>query len=287
MQRVGLGMWGAILMLAWLAGAPTADEATPPTRVVSMNLCTDQMAMLVAAPGQLHAVSHLAVDPASSVLAPEAKSYAINHGLAEEIFLMQPDLVLAGTYTTRATVQLLRRLGIRVEEFAPENSLDDIRANLRRLGDVLERPERAAEIIAELDRELASLASGTTPDASVATYYAASYTSGAGTLVDALITASGLTNIAAKLGFTGTARLPLELLIFAKPDILVDGVEDYSAPALAEANFTHPAYRDLARRGTHTAVPAKYTICGGPFTAEAVRILRKAADGKMDGTRNE
>lgn len=283
------GMWRAMLMLAWLAATPglAAAESPPPKRVVSMNLCTDQMAMLVAAPGQLYAVSHLAVDPTESALALQAKGYVINHGLAEEIFLMQPDLVLAGTYTTPATVQILRRLGIRVEEFAPENSLDDIRANLRRLGDVLARPERAAELIGELDRDLASLSSGDAADASVAIYYANSYTSGAGTLVDALIAASGLTNVAAKLGFTGTARLPLELLILAQPDILVDGVEDYEAPALAEANFTHPAYRELARRGIHATLPARYTICGGPFTAEAVRILRRAADGKMGGSRNE
>lgn len=285
MRGAALGMGRAMLMLAWLAHAPAGAAAgdTPPNRVVSINLCTDQMAMLIAAPGQLRAVSHLAVDPAASALAAEAKSYAINHGLAEEVFLMQPDLVLAGTYTTRETVEMLRRLGIRVEAFAPENSLDDVRANLRRMGDVLGRPERAAEIIAALDRDLALLPKGESSDTTVATYYADSYTSGAGTLVDALITASGLTNIAVRLGFTGTARLPLELLILAKPDILVDGLEDYPAPALAEANFIHPAYRDLARRSIHATVPARYTICGGPFSAEAVRILRQAAASRMGG----
>ena len=283
MYWAGLGVTRAMLLLALLTGmsslAAAAQDGTP-KRVVSMNLCTDQMAMLIAGPGQLHSVSYLAADPVSSVLADEAKGYAINHGVAEEVFFMQPDLVLAGTYTTRATVQLLRRLGIRVEEFAPENSLDDIRASLRRMGDVLGQPERAARLVADLDSRLAMHSSGNARRPTIATYYANSYTSGAGTLVDSIIAASGLANIAADLGFTGTARLPLELLILAQPDILVDGGRDYTAPALAYENLAHPAYRDLARRSRHAVMPAKYTICGGPFTAEAVRLLREAADGK-------
>ena len=257
--------------------ASSAAAKDAPRRVVSMNVCTDQMAMLVAADGQLYSVSYLAGNPGTSVLAAEAGRYAVNHGLAEEVFLMQPDLVLVGTFSTRATVALLRRLGIAVEEFAPENSFDDVRANLKRMGEVLGRQHRAAELVAELDKSLAELDAARRPDITVATYYANSYTSGAGTLVDAIVTASGLTNIAARLGLTGTARLPLELLILSRPDLLVDGEGRYELPALAQQNFEHPAYRKLAALSTQVAVPAQYTICGAPFTAEAARILQDAA----------
>lgn len=254
-----------------------------PKRVVSMNACTDQMAMLIAAEGQLHSVSYLAIDPNTSVLAAQAGHYAVNHGLAEEVFLMRPDLVLAGTYSTRATVALLRRLDIAVEEFEPENSFADVRTNLIRMGEVLERREKAAEVVAELDRRLAELEATPHPDVSVATYYANSYTSGSGTLVDAVVSASGLKNVAAALGLSGTARLPLELLILAAPDILVDGGVRYDAPALAMENFAHPAYRALSDATTSIAVPAPYTICGGPFTAEAARLLQERA-AQRDGT---
>jgi iron complex transport system substrate-binding protein len=80
-----------------------------------MNVCTDQLAMLIAGEGQLHSVSALASDPRTSAMAGEARAFPANHALAEEIFLMQPDLVLAGTFSARATVGLLRRLGFRVE----------------------------------------------------------------------------------------------------------------------------------------------------------------------------
>lgn len=259
---------------AWAMTGSAAAEA--PKRVVSMNVCTDQLAMLVAAEGQLHSVSHLAGDPGSSALAQDAGRYVVNHGLAEEVFLMQPDLVLAGSYTTRATVSLLRRLGIRVEEFAPESSFDDVRANLARLGRILDREQRASELVAGLDQALAALETGKRPDIRVAAYYANSYTSGAGTLVDAVVKASGLTNVAEELGLAGTARLPLELLILARPDLLVDGETRYATPALAEEPFLHPAYRALAAESRVVAVPPALTICGTPFTAEAARILQDA-----------
>lgn len=281
-HSIRLMIAGAALAALAMACVST-HAAEPPKRVVSMNLCTDQLAMLMAGPGQLYSVSYLASDQGSSALANQAGAYVVNHGLAEEIFLMQPDLVIAGTYTTRTTVALLRRLGFRVEEFAPENSFDDIRASLTRMGEILGRQQRAAELVAELDAGLALLAATRTPDKTVALYYANSYTSGSGTLADAIVKASGLTNIGDKLGLTGTTKLPLELLLLANPDIVVDGDNHYAKPALAQENFVHPAYQALS--GQKLAVPSKYTICGAPFTLEAVRLLEDAAHAPADAAR--
>ena len=85
----------------WLVGMASGAAAERPQRVVSMNLCTDQLAMLLAAPGQLISVSYLAQDARSSAMAEAAQGFEMNHGLAEEIAFLRPDLVLAGRYTTR------------------------------------------------------------------------------------------------------------------------------------------------------------------------------------------
>ena len=54
------------------AAAPAVAVGRPPARVVSINLCTDQLALLLAAPGQLLSVSWLSQDPQSSMLAAAA-----------------------------------------------------------------------------------------------------------------------------------------------------------------------------------------------------------------------
>ena len=142
-----------------IASEPASTERNdvPPKRVVSMNLCTDQLAMLVAAPGQLLSVSYLALDPRGSAMATEAQAYQINHGLAEEIYLMQPDLVIAGSFSTRATVNMLQRLGIPVVVMEPAYSLDDVGARLQDMGDVLGQTVRADDLIADFEARLAEL----------------------------------------------------------------------------------------------------------------------------------
>jgi len=263
----------------FLGAVPAFAAAEPvPQRVVSINLCTDQMAMLMAAPGQLKSVSFLATEKGTSMMVDEAAHYPLNHGQAEEIFLLQPDLVLAGTYTAKATVSLLKELGFRVEQFKPATSFDDVRASLVRMGSLLHREQRAAELVAELDQGLAGLAARKVPHKNAAFYYANSYTSGSGTLADAIVKAAGLTNMGETLGFKGMTRLPLELLIAANPDIIIEGDSQYSAPALAKQNFVHPAFTALS--GRIVPIPDKYTICGAPFTLEASRMLQRAALGQ-------
>lgn len=275
------GLSSIVLCLAALSGAAFPAPALaqePPRRVVSMNVCTDQLAMMVAAEWQLHSVSFLASDPGTSVLAREAAAYAVNHGRAEEIFLMQPDLVLAGVYTAQPAVNMLRRLGFRVELFEPESSFDSIRDNLRRMGEILGREERAAELIAELDAGLAAIESVPTPALSVALYSSNSYTSGMGSLSHAVIEAAGLSNIADRVGIVGLGRLPLEELMLSDPDLILMGEQRYDLPALAQENFTHPAFVALATPERLVRIPDRYWICGTPFTVEAVRLLKAAAE---------
>lgn len=280
LQRRGTGAAGLVVAAALLLAPFAAGADAPPRRVVSMNLCTDQMAMLIAGPGQLHSVSYLARDPEGSVLVEAAKQFAVNHGLAEEIFMMRPDLVVAGTFTARASVAMLRRLGFRVEEFAPAYSFDEIRDGMRRMGSLLGRQDRAEALVDELDRRLADAAvpgdpAGWRPLAAL--HYANSYTSGSGTLASAVVEHAGLENLGSRLGFSGTVRMPLEVLVVSAPDLVVGGLQRGSTPALAYQTFEHPALRAVLRGRDLMAVPDKYWICGAPFTAEAVRILAAAA----------
>ena len=271
---------------ATLALAAGWAAAAPPGRVVSMNLCTDQLAMLVAGPGQLYAVSELARDPESSVMAEQAQAYAVTYGLAEEVFLMQPDLVIAGAFTRPATVAMLRRLGFPVEVFAPASSFADIRANIRRMGAILGREARAEALVGEFDRGLAEAAApagalgGARPRAAL--YYENNYTSGSGTLADEIVAASGLENVAAELGLEGLTRVPLEVLVMARPELIVSG-RRFDPPALAGQGLEHPALRALDKADRAVVADRKW-ICGAPFTAEAVRTLARARAG-MDRRR--
>ena len=263
-----------LLAAAAMVLVGTSARCEPvPHRVVSMNLCTDQLAMLVAAENQLYAVSHLASDPEASVLAADAKRFATNHGLAEEIFMMRPDLVLAGTFTNRASVAMLRRLGLRVEEFAPSTSLAEIKDQIRRMGALFGRQQHAEELVTEFERSLAAVPSELQSRPLAALYYANSYTSGSSTLAAEVVAQAGLENLGTRLGLKGAVRLPLEMIVMAAPELVVGGERTGTSPTLAYQTFDHPALRAILNGRDLTAVPDKYWICGGPFTTEAVRLL--------------
>lgn len=271
---------GCIMLGLWLGGVA---HAAPPQRVVSMNLCTDQLGMLLAAPGQLVSVSYLAQDPLSSSMVDEALTYPANHGLAEEIYRLQPDLVLAGAYTTRATVAMLQRLGVPVAIFPPEDDFDGIRGNLRRMGAVLGREAEAEAQVAAFDQGLAALMEMPARRPRAALYYANSYTSGANTLAGRILEAAGLHNIAADAGLSGGGVLALEQLVLANPELLIRG-RRYKGASRAEEILDHPAVAALTKDAGRTSIADQDWVCGTPRVLAAITKLRNARLGLEEGS---
>lgn len=265
--------WALAGCIALGLGMPV--RADGPQRVVSMNLCTDQLAMMLAAPGQLVSISFVSREPESSAMAREAEGYPVNHGQAEEIVRLKPDLVLAGSYSDQATVEMLRRFQIPVETFAPENDFDGIRKSIRKMGEVLGREAEAGAMIADFDRDLASLQDGPTDRPRAALYYPNGYTSGSDTLVGHIIDAAGFRNIATEAGLTEGGVLALEKLVLANPDQIIQG-QRYSATSRSEEILDHPAVRELSKRAGGAAMADPDWVCGTPYVLNAIAKLRDA-----------
>ena len=262
-----------------LLGA-TAAAAGPPQRVVSLNLCTDQLAMMLAAPGQLVSVTHLAADPMMSVMADQAAGFPLNHGRAEEIHALTPDLVLATNWTPRHTFSLLERLGLRVEQMPLATRLDQIPGNIAHIGALLGREAQAQALVEDFHAGLAALAPppGARPRAVL--HNANNYTSGAGTMAAELLALAGLANIAEEAGITGGGNLAMEQIVMLAPDLVIQA-QRYPGASRAEAVMDHPAMLALRDRGGGALADAEW-VCGTPHVLRAVArlaALRDAAEG--------
>jgi len=250
--------------------------ADMPARVVSMNLCTDQLAMMLAAPGQLVSISRIALDPLSSAMADVAVNYPVNSGQAEEIYALSPDLVLGVTYSDPLAVRMLRDLGVEVVQFPIVSHLADIPGAVRQMGDVLGR-EATAEIIArevEVRLEAVVVEVGeAAPEA--AFFFANGYSLGAGTLSHDIVTKAGFANLADRLGRSGGGRLSLEELLLNRPDILVSG-QPYPTASRSEEIMAHPALDGIPR-----VASGPEWVCGTPLTLNALQqmvALREALE---------
>lgn len=263
-------MAGAAL-LAWGAHA----GAAAPQRVVSINLCTDQLGMLLAGDDQLISVSRIALDPRVSPMADRAADYVINAGRAEEVHALAPDLVIAGVYTSRDTVAMLRRLGIEVIQFDIVRSMDDVRVRIREVGAALGRSDAAKAMVARFDEDLAALSrkvEGTGADPRAALYYANGYTSGEASLATGILAAAGLRNAPAEAGYDW-GKLPLEMLAMLDPDLVITA-RRYPGGSRAEEVMDHPVARGLLGQGA--GLSDQDWVCGTPFVLRAVQDMAEA-----------
>lgn len=264
----------SLTLAAWVslaagAFAQVAPERAP-QRVVSMNLCTDQFAMLVAAPSQLISVSAIASDPLVSPMAEEAATYPINYGAAEQIFLLQPDLVVAGVWSNPAVISMLRRLGIRVELFELEDSLSDIAPQLARMGELLGRQTEAQALISQFEADLEDL-TGAPNGPRTAFYSANGYTSGTNSMAHEVVTTAGFTHIADELQRSASGHLALEVLVLAAPDLIISS-QLYPGSSRSEEILRHPALLALVAAGNGYDSGPEW-VCGTPAVLDALRDL--------------
>lgn len=266
-----------LCLLAVPAGAAELPQPQPPARVVSMNLCTDQLALMLAAPGQLVSVSYLAHDPRASVMAEAARGIPANHGLAEDILRLVPDLVLAGSFSAAATVQMLERTGQPVALFHPENDMEDIRAGILRMGALLGREDRAAQIVADFDADLAALAALPRAGLRAALYEPNGYSPGHATLAGSIVAAAGLDNLATELGLPHGGMVALEQLLLARPDLVIRSAKERGA-SRAEEVLTHPALARIRQDAQVARVTDADWICGTPQVLRAAFDLRAALE---------
>ncbi len=259
-------------MLAFFA-QPHARAADPPRRVVSFNVCADQLVLALADPGQIAALSPNAADPTLSVLAEQARAFPQVGRTAETIAPLEPDLILVGTWDRPLTQRMLHALGFRMVPVALINDVDGALRQIREVAALLGHPERGAALEAEIVAARARLAQAQRP-ASVTALLVGNggYTVGPASLAAALMAEAGLRPPpAAPAGYGG--YVPLERLIELRPDYLVMASVIATPDGQGALYLTHPALRGLYPPARRIILPSRYTLCGGPALIAAFDYL--------------
>lgn len=178
-----------LLLIALLSATPTRAAE----RVVSLNLCTDQL-LVQLAPEDVAGLTTLSRDASISYVAEAAQHLPIVRADAEAVLLLHPDLVLAGPYGAQTTVTLLRELGRHVVMLPLPENFAGIRQETRDLARLLGVPSRGDALITQMDARLAALPHPAhLPTALL--WQPRGYTAGPGTLGDAVLRAAGLRNV--------------------------------------------------------------------------------------------
>jgi iron complex transport system substrate-binding protein len=273
----------AAITLVVATAAPLC-AAGMPKRIVSLNLCTDELLLRLADRSNIASITWLSKDPVSANVVDLAADVPINHGLAEEIIPLDPDLVLAGTFTTRTAVAMLKQTGFSVTEFGVARNIEDVRSGIRKMAGLIGEPQRGAALVTSFDERLADIGPvppGPRPTALV--FNANGFTVGAGTLVDDIISRAGLDNVADHMNLGNYSVVPLETVVRSNVDVLIISARRDGPPSLATALLDHPVLSKLPAKTHIVVLPTNLWSCGGPEVAEAIARLRAIADDIRGG----
>jgi iron complex transport system substrate-binding protein len=258
-----------------LFAAPLSGQELP-QRIVSMNLCTDQLLLLLVEPERIASLSYFAADPAYSYLAAEAADIPANRGQADEVLAFDPDLVLTSQFSATLAANLLERLGERVERLGFAITQDDVYSQVRQVATLTGTSANAERLIRDLQSALRAELKRLSPElqGKRAAFFASNgFSYGASSLQDSFITSLGLRNVAAEAGLYGPAQLPLETLIAAEPDFLFTDQRRALDTQLAHPLLQHPALRALSTTTRIIEIPDALFQCAGPQLVEAYRTL--------------
>lgn len=274
----GVIVAGLAVSLAALAGVGSrahaqAQTASAPQRIVSLNMCTDQLLIDLVTPDRIAGVSYLAGDRTLSAEAGRLAHFRQLRGTAEEVLALKPDLVIAGEYTTGATVDLLRRLGQSVLIVPMATDFDGMRSTVRQIAAAVGDPARGEQVIERFDERLRAARSTVQSRPTAIAYQVGSFVSGPESLLDAAMTAAGYRNLARDLQLGAGGRLPLEQLVATPPDLIVLANAPNDFRTVLADNLRHPALRQVMARRPSVHLPMPLWMCATPRIADAVEIL--------------
>lgn len=265
--------------LAFLAAATallpgtTALAANLP-RLVSMNVCTDQLVLKLADPEQILGLSRFSRDGWQGPAATDISRYPLLSGGAEDVLLVRPDIVVASAFDKRSTRELLKAKGLRLAELAVPRTLDEARQQIREAGDITGHPDRAAAEIARLDAALAR-ARGAVAERHfrVLPLSRRGWVAGSDSFVGSLLGEAGLRSAAGDLGFASGGFASLEAIVNLRPDyIVVSQAGDYARDD-GQAFLLHPALERFYPMDKRIVIPERMTECGGVMLADALDAL--------------
>lgn len=246
-------------------------QSVLPKKVMSISLCTDQLALELAAPGQLASVSWVAHDPHESLIADQVKALHRNQASMEEIIAFKPDLVLASVWNNPYLLQQIEAVGINLYRMPDAQTLAQIEQNYH---EVSVRLRGTEAVTPALDWSRPSSPASSVKPRALA-LQVGGWTASAPSLIDEFITLLDMHNLAADAGIQGWGQVDMEAVLRLQPDWLffIASDAEENGLSLKEQYLQHPALRDSPFQTL--SLPSGHFGCGSRALIELAEQTRK------------
>ena len=252
-----------------------------PQRIVSLTLGTDELLLSLVDPSRLAAVTFLAPSSIWTNVADKAQGLKTVGSDPELIAALQPDLVIAATYTNADGIKLLKDLGFQVITMQLLDSVAQIKDNIRFVAQVVGEETKGEQLVAQMEarlQEVEAAAAKATSKPRVMFYSSFGTTAGVGSTGADIIKRAGGINVAEEAGIGPFGSISLEKIVELNPDVIImDQYSPDNQPQWREEFVGHPALTTVnAVKNKQTyVIPAKHMTSVSQFIAEAVYDMAK------------
>jgi len=208
--------------LAILSSCKTESVApnSVPQRIVSVTITGDVLLQALVDSSRVLAVSALADDSGIHEAAGLFTSKPRIGPDLEKIVAMRPDLVLLGSFHDPAFVDGIRKSGLNVEILQSPNSLDKVRAYLKKVAARLGEAAKGDSLVRWMDSTLDAVKTriAKCPDHPRVLYWSEGFTAGDSSTIGDLLKVVGVQNLAEQAGIHGSQTIAIEDVIRIQPD---------------------------------------------------------------------
>ncbi len=255
----------ASLLVASLA--LTAPAEASPRRVASLNLCTDELLMLLAEPSQILSVTHLAQNASETPMWRTARRFRRNDGSLLSVAPWRPDLVVTMGGGARDRLRIAARLGIPTLDLPFARSLDDVENSIHRLAHALGRPAAGTALVRRI-RALRRSA----PKSPVEAIWLGG---GGRTVSPAGLEAQWMRLAGLRQRSLSGDRVSLEQLLARPPEVVLRSDYRQDQYSGAQRWLSHPIARKPSRSRLVTTDGRRWTCMGPLLIAEVLRLRER------------
>ena len=262
-----------------------------PKHILTLSLSFDIMTLGIVPPEYLVAANKMANDPGISCIANETrdiKTKLYSYPL-ETVVKLNPDLIIASTWTDKQMINAYRDLGYPVLVCKGPDNIEEVEQTIMTIAEALGERDTGNKIISIMERKLQYIDKVVEGQAikkpvgllvSQMTCYG-----GKGCMFDVLCTRAGVVNGIAKMGINNGQPVTKEMIIACNPDFFM-----LSAPRSQSGDTTQkaqeeyindPALKELKGIRHTMFIPDRYLYSSTQNCVYAIEGIANAAYGPI------
>lgn len=237
--------------------------------IVSTNPCADQLLLALAPPERIAAISHYSQEPgATSIPLDVARRFRATAGTAEEVVALKPDLVLASSFDSKATLAAYERLGLKVLVLNSPTTIAASETQVRDVAAAVGAAPAGERLVAKIERAVAGATPRDAARPSAVLFIQGNFANSGPSLLTEMLMRAGFGDGTQPFGMAYSGSLPIEQILTRPPKVILDPDPDGREASLRRHVLAKAGYEVTEER-----FPRSLINCGGPTIIPAMQRL--------------